>query len=526
MPSPPCLVIFGQAELPALEPWLSAWRSPQGIDLIRIQPSDTHKPWQYQCLPGLRLLDMQGKPSELLAQMQARVQAWHFSEPCPLSASDWARIGQLSQVDALLEGHFCQQQAQAAGFVNGSSGWRYVQAQGPVNRPLQAQQWLSSYPAQRPGTKVAVLGAGIAGCMTARALAEHGLDVQLFEQEHHICQAASGNRQGVLYIKPSLGQGQLARFQAQAWRFSLALLQNSGLSAEHYQAPGLILLGANPDIANNPLYQGQLFAIDRQQAQKLSGWAVPQGGLWLPQAAWVEPRAWAQERIQHPGIRLHLGQRVSPQRHDEGWQLAGQFFDQLVICAGAQSRNLAELAHLRIQPIQGWVSTHQLSQQQQGPKVILCAKGYATPALAGQLHFGASYGLNIAEAQQQPTDNAHNLERLAELGAEFQPKACELGGRAGVRAATQDTMPHLGPVALAPQDFGQALLRLKYGAVPPRWQPGLWLNLGHGSRGLSTAALSAYLLAAQMTGAAMPVPQDLFLACQPERQTLKKAKQQ
>ncbi|MDO6805571.1 hypothetical protein Q4595_24165, partial [Wenyingzhuangia sp. 1_MG-2023] len=46
---------------------------------------------------------------------------------------------------------------------------------------------------------------------------------------------------------------------------------------------------------------------------------------------------------------------------------------------------------------------------------------------------------------------------------------------------------------------------------------GLWLNIGHGSRGLASTPLCAELLAAQITGAALPVSTQVAAALWPGR---------
>jgi tRNA 5-methylaminomethyl-2-thiouridine biosynthesis bifunctional protein len=47
--------------------------------------------------------------------------------------------------------------------------------------------------------------------------------------------------------------------------------------------------------------------------------------------------------------------------------------------------------------------------------------------------------------------------------------------------------------------------------------PGLYINCGYGSRGLSYAPLAAELLAAQITGEELPIEQELASALNPAR---------
>ena len=54
------------------------------------------------------------------------------------------------------------------------------------------------------------------------------------------------------------------------------------------------------------------------------------------------------------------------------------------------------------------------------------------------------------------------------------------------------------------------------------WQEGLYLNSGHGSRGLITAPLSGELLASWLNNEPLPVPRTVAEACHPNRYLLRR----
>jgi tRNA 5-methylaminomethyl-2-thiouridine biosynthesis bifunctional protein len=80
-----------------------------------------------------------------------------------------------------------------------------------------------------------------------------------------------------------------------------------------------------------------------------------------------------------------------------------------------------------------------------------------------------------------------------------------LEGRVAWRLQTPDRMPLLGP-APAPATSGRQPLQ----ARDIERRPGLYTALAYGSRGLTQAALAGEVLAAWLTGAAMPVPARLL----------------
>ncbi|HBS43097.1 MAG TPA: bifunctional tRNA (5-methylaminomethyl-2-thiouridine)(34)-methyltransferase MnmD/FAD-dependent 5-carboxymethylaminomethyl-2-thiouridine(34) oxidoreductase MnmC, partial [Oceanospirillales bacterium] len=84
-----------------------------------------------------------------------------------------------------------------------------------------ALPWLNLPPLLPPGSDVVVVGAGLAGCSTARALAERGIRVTLLDGEG-IASGASGNPQGGLYIKLAADDSaQHSGFYRQAYEYAL-----------------------------------------------------------------------------------------------------------------------------------------------------------------------------------------------------------------------------------------------------------------------------------------------------------------
>jgi tRNA 5-methylaminomethyl-2-thiouridine biosynthesis bifunctional protein len=54
------------------------------------------------------------------------------------------------------------------------------------------------------------------------------------------------------------------------------------------------------------------------------------------------------------------------------------------------------------------------------------------------------------------------------------------------------------------------------------WLEGLYVNSGHGSRGLITAPLSGELVAAWVCGEPLPLPREVAQACHPNRFALRR----
>ncbi|HBL85822.1 MAG TPA: amino acid oxidase, partial [Alcanivorax sp.] len=85
--------------------------------------------------------------------------------------------------------------------------------------------------------------------------------------------------------------------------------------------------------------------------------------------------------------------------------------------------------------------------------------------------------------------------------------------RVAMRCQSLDFLPLVGPLPDAT-------------ANPHRALPGLYLNIAHGSRGITGTPLCADLLADQLSRRAPPADQALVAALAPERFILRKRKKQ
>ena len=101
----------------------------------------------------------------------------------------------------------------------------------------------------------------------------------------------------------------------------------------------------------------------------------------------------------------------------------------------------------------------------------------------------------------------------------------QLQGRAAFRCTSPDYLPIVGPLADTTA-FTQAYAALskdarQVPAVPCPWLEGVYINSGHGSRGLISAPLCAELLAAWLDNEPLPLPRNVAEACHPNRFALR-----
>src|SRR5471032_3093400 len=198
------------------------------------------------------------------------------------------------------------------------------------------------------------------------------------------------------------------------------------------------------------------------------------------------------------------------------------------LAAAAEVKRFPPSADLPLKRIRGQITRLAQTEASQVLGTVVCAEGYIAPVRLGEHTLGASFNFKSDDLTPTVADHLDNLQLLQEissdlverLGAEHLPPE-QLLGFAGFRCTSPDYLPIVGP--LADRDaFLDAYAVLGKDArqvpdIPCPWLDGLYINSGHGSRGLITAPLSGELLAAWLDNEPLPLPRSVAEACHPNR---------
>lgn len=394
-------------------------------------------------------------------------------------------------------------------------------------------------PAPHKGDKSAVVvGGGIAGCATAAALRQRGWHVTLVDRHGRLGAEASGNPQGVLYPRLSVEDMALSELGRQALCHALhyyrPLWHKPGLG----QRSGVLVLPESTRDRDHFPRIAERYALADELVTLVTGKDVSARAgieldadmaLWFANLGWVSPTRVC--RALAEGCELIEGDVTSLKRNsaDDGWLLLDATGEVLatapvVVLAGAHGvSGIDQASHLPLRQIRGQISNFAETAASSALQTVICGAGYVAPAHEGEHTLGATYDLDCSDTQVLENDHKRNLTTLAatdsRLPALFPgPPA---GGRAALRCTTPDYLPLAGP---APRyaDFIHCYGQLRRDArcdIPvagPCW-PGLWINAGHGSRGLTYAPLAAELIASQLCGEPLPLPRRLAMALHPGR---------
>tara|TARA_R110001599_G_scaffold353188_1_gene590592 strand:+ start:21636 stop:23642 length:2007 start_codon:yes stop_codon:yes gene_type:complete len=414
-----------------------------------------------------------------------------------------------------------------------------MQLPAPYSPPLLETPWDVPETHNSAPNHVLVLGAGLAGCAAAEALARRGIQVTLLDQGQ-IAAEGSGNEQGVLYTRMSREHSALADFSALSFQHASAFY--NGLFATGRLVEGIdgALCGTfqqdervNATVAERLASVPDLVQVlTAGDAANLLGIAQPSPGYWFPRSGWFHPGAVCRAMVSHAGVALQeqCGE-IMLEQTSEGWQAtarAGQRWQTpcVVIAAGTGSHRLPGLDWLPLQAIRGQTTQLPTSDVFSPLRSVLCHEGYIAPARSAMHCIGATFDLNDIDPTPRPAAHLANLDSLAaavpawrEALALQNPAA--LSGRVGFRCASPDYLPLAGPVPDR-QAFLQCFDGLRSNArkiIPQhgKYLPGLYLSTGHGSRGLSSTPLAAELLASQICGELAPLSRELIRAIAPAR---------
>lgn len=385
--------------------------------------------------------------------------------------------------------------------------------------------------------EVVIVGAGISGCHTARALAVRGWKVRVVDKNSKIAQGASGNPQGILYAKLSYTQEVQAVFNEAALQFSMHFYNN--LWPLIGSQCGVIQLAVDEkeqqlhSLLKNKYSKHSDFVefIDAEKASDLASTHVPFSGIYFPKAGWINPHALCEHLLDHPNIQVINDCDIKTiENTGSEWLLktatTTYSAPQVVLATAESSQQFLPTELYPFKAIRGQVTYLDQSEARTSLATVVCGKGYVAPTNMGFFTTGATFNLRMSDLTLRKEDHETNISNLVSSLPEFL-NLCDRGdhhefeGRAAFRCSLPDYLPMVGPIADATA-MVERFDKLRKNSNAPIHEPGVYLeglfvNAGHGSRGLAYAPLAAELLACQMNGEPLPVSRKLATALHPAR---------
>ena len=407
---------------------------------------------------------------------------------------------------------------------------RYAPAFTPRRAPSRLHALASS------DRRAVIVGAGLAGCATAAALAELGWQATLLDRRAEPAGETSGNPGGLFHGIVNPQDGAHARFNRSAALHAAEAIRGARARGDVAgNANGLLRLetsGADASamrrtLARLALPAEYVQALSADEAARAAGLPLQHPAWFYPAGGWVQPAAFARSLVACGAG--HIDWRgntdvAALRRGERGWQLLAADGSPIDECEAVVLANAGDAQRLLGHP--AWPITTlrgQISMVDVSPSLRtalpVAGSGYLLPPHAGRVVFGATSQADDADASVRAADHAANLAQLARLlGRDPGIDADSLDGRTGWRWTSDDRLPVVGavPDEAAAQRAGSAHPRLDQPRFVPR-REGLFVATALGSRGITWAMLVGRVVASQVAGSPSPLEASLLDAIDPAR---------
>lgn len=492
---------------------------------------DNHPGFHYlKPHPRIRLLLLLGEAQTMLDSLQAQVNAWYLDGFAPSKNPDcwhptlWTTIVQCSAANATLSSFSVARSVRdglsQAGFqVRKSKGFagKRDMLQAQLTRPIASPPSWQHYSPPTNLATIAVIGAGIAGATTANALAQHGYRVDVYHNEHHH-PAASHVPLAVPYLKPDRTPTPQRRYQLNAWHHALRTYRHLNTLNPEIFTPLPVI-----DAASDDHNSKRLHAIHAQRLLNEQQWQLQDNALHYLRAGAIQPRPLLNTLLTHPNIALHqqaIG-RLTP-KPGYHWRVGSQTYSAVILATAWQTTLLPESGIAStLRPIRGQGT---LIHSTRKPKHVYCQQRTIIPhPNASCVYVGASFTPNSTDLKPNHQDNQDNLNAYHQYSR--QPSLRHLNHFVGIRAASRDYQPLLGPIPIESsidQAYGKwrqdSKLTIRANIA---YHEHLYIHAGLGAKGFTNAFLNADILTAMLNGTPLPIEKHHLAFLLPARVLIK-----
>lgn len=491
----------------------------------------------------VRLTVLVGDAAEVLGRADAAVDAWFLDgfspakNPGMWSPQVYAQVARLSRAGTTLASYTCagyvRRGLTEAGFEiekRPGFGRKREMIVGVLPKQADANEVVARDAAPVPTgtTEVLVIGAGLAGCAAAAALAQAGLDVAVLDHAG-VAQGSSATPQAIMQPVVSHLDDRLGRYARSAFAFAAHRLDAIMPNSEATEVtPGLLRLlhdEAGREKAARFVkavgLPGYARWVDADEASAMLGVRVALPGVFFPQGRCVDSTSLCAAQLAHNRVRLiESAQAVAVRRTGEQWgvELAnGRKLTarRLVIANAMEAGRLLPSLAAVLRPVAGQVLSLPATPASKTLRCTVYFGQYLTPAIGGRHVLGATFHRDeraVTEVQRDTEELFDGLRGVFPDLAGGLETAGESEPWSGVRCTTADHLPIIGQPQCI-QDEGDA--------DPAEREPGLYFSLAHGSRGMISSLLAAEVVTCQILGRAMPIERDLLDAIDPARFALR-----
>ena len=344
--------------------------------------------------------------------------------------------------------------------------------------------------------RIGIIGAGISGCSLANLLSTKGYRVSLFEKEEDLNSKSLFNTSLVLYPRLSVGNDAYAEYCLQSYLFSTKFFEEIG--KPFWNKTGVLLLDFNQQTKKrfktliSLRKDSRIFRkVTASEASKLSGIKLKKGGLFFPDAGWLDLKGVCSFMLEDPNVNLVLNNRInSIKKEKREYEVTSNNskyrFDHICLCTSFETDQLLAVKGLSKKRGQTSVVENKILDDL---KIPICANGYLSPSLKNTNVIGSTYS-KVKNKNLSIKEHEENVKKIKDITTS---KLNIVSGHVGFRATTKDHLPLVGNAN------------------------GIFLNIGHGSRGSTSAPFSSQFISDLISKSPPIFSSKLRKAVNPER---------
>ena len=403
--------------------------------------------------------------------------------------------------------------------------------------------------------KIAIIGAGLAGCALAYELSLYkGFEIEIFDKNSSMASQASGNFAGIL--APYLTSDNNFSDQFHTTGFSLLTefveTYHSRLEICNY---GVVeVLSVQKDLERyKRIFQRRDISndlarmISSDEASELLGTKVSFPAVYYPKAVSLVPKSLCELWLELSGAKLNLNTKLLDVAKTENnlWNLEfsipkknsaisdtnseslplknNKSFD-IVIFAGSYGlfKQISYLQDIPIYPSHGQLT---VVKDWVDIKKTVIDKGYIIPNYKNNHQvIGATFRDNAdTSGETRKEDDIFNLGQIKSTFSDLDiDNANIVSSRVATRCVTSDHIPIVGKLVdyeKFKDDFYKPLSKGYPKSKMPKaeYEDGLYVASGFGSKGLCSSLLSAKIITSQITNTKNIVSDKLLEALSPQR---------
>lgn len=504
--------------------------APIADEILRLYPPMTEGMHTISLAHGrIRLILVYGDVTDTLPQMIGNADCWYLDGFAPDRNDAMWSEQVLSQIAARTKPGGTLSTFTVAGDVRRgllAHGFNVEKVKGFGIKWSMTVATMTGTPATAPGMKtIAVIGAGIAGCSIARALADRGHRIALIDRAESFCTGASGNTVGVVYPKMTVDPSPMGAYHLSAFSHARNDLLSRRITS--WSNCGVLHKGIDDEHTERHRDMIQRNAFPADLAVHWHG-----DGLFQSMAGMVRPREWASQLIDHPYVQKLYAQNIGKiSRTEKQWRVYGPNenalidADIVIVACGWHSKLFDQTSWVPLQSLRGQLTHLTPTHESKRIRHVLCHDGYISPLLEEGFHLaGATFTRELPDSDAtRDADDIYNVNKLKQHLPQLHLEEKNItGNRAAFRAATPDKLPMIGPVPK--QDAFIARFRDGKTEETDLYYPDLYIATGFGAHGMTGAPFAAQLLSAMISDTPLPVVKDLLRHMLPERFILRDIK--